>query len=174
MGPTLHDDLWTRRGISLLWDADQLATLCQPQQVVSLRRLFQLQAAEWPEDQVPLINDKALVVAGLESCIDALPPHDACEWLERTVYNTLVSFQREVASGGDQAALVLWFADHRRLVHQTSDDTYYWHCGTEYKGQQIPLSSCLFNGAHQDLQRIHVLGERRTESWVGLYHPRIS
>lgn len=174
MGPTLHDDIWKRRGISLLWDADQLAILCQPQQVVSLRRFFQLQSADWREDQMSLVNDKALVVAGLESCIDALQPDDACEWLERTVYPAIVSYQREVAQGGDQAALVFWFVDHRRLTQQTSDDTYYWHCGTEYKGQQIPISRCLFNGAHKDLQRIHVLGEKRTEQWVGLYHPRIS
>jgi hypothetical protein len=174
MGPPLQDDIWTRRGISLLWDADQLAKVCQPQQVVSLRRLFQLQAAGWPDDKVPLVNDKALVVAGLETCIDALPPDDACQWLERTVYPAIVSYQREVARGGDQAALVFWIVDHRRLTHQTSDDTYYWHCGAEYKGQQIPLSLCLFNGAQHDLQRIHVVGDKRTENWVGLYHPRIS
>jgi hypothetical protein len=45
MHPPLFDDIWTRRGISLAWDADQLAKVCQPQQVVSLRRLFQLHAA---------------------------------------------------------------------------------------------------------------------------------
>lgn len=158
----------------MLWDADQLATVCKPHEVVSLRRLFQLDAAGWPEEQIPLVNDKTLVVAGLESCIDALPPEAACDWLERSVYPTIVSFQREVAQGGDQASLVLWIVDHRRLVHQTSDDTYYWHCGTEYKGQQIPLSRCLFNGAHQDLQRVIIVGEKKTEQWVGLYHPRIS
>ena len=174
MGPTLHDDVWTRRGISLLWDADQLARLCQPQQVVSLRSLFRLQTIGWPEAQLPLVNDKCLVVAGLESCIDALPPDDACQWLERAVYDVLVSYQREVASGGDEAALILWLADHRRLVHQTSDDIYYWHCGTEYKGQQIPLSRLLFDGAYDGLQQIHVAGEKKTEHWIGLYHQRIS
>lgn len=39
-GPTLHDDIWTRRGISLLWDADALCRVCTPQQVVSLRRFY--------------------------------------------------------------------------------------------------------------------------------------
>jgi hypothetical protein len=173
MQPPLFDDIWTRRGISLLWDADQLAKVCQPQQVVSLRRLFQLQAAGWPESKMALVNDKALVVAGLECCIDSLLPDEASQWLERTVYPAIVSYQREVARGGDQAALVFWFVDHRRLTHQTSDETYYWHCGAEYKGQQIPLSLCLFNGAQHDLQRIQVI-EKSAEHWVGLYHPRIS
>ena len=174
MGPPLYDDIWTRRGISILWDADQLGVVCKPTQVVSLRQFFRFHAEGWPEDKLPLVNDKALVVAGLEGCIDALPPDDACTWLEQTVYPAIVSFQREVSGGGDQVALILWFVDHRRLTHQSSDDTYYWHCGTEYKGQQIPLSRCLFNGAQHDLQQIHVTGDNRQSHFVGLYHPRIS
>jgi hypothetical protein len=174
MAPPLHDDIWTRRGISLLWDADQLARLCQPQQVVSVRRFMQLHAAGWPEDQLHLVNEKALVVAGLEGCIDALPPDPACDWLHGTFYKALVAYQQQVAGGGGEAALILWFVDHRRLAHQTNDDTYYWQCGTEYKSKQIPLSRCLFNGAQHDLRRIHVAGDKKTENWVGLYHPRIS
>jgi hypothetical protein len=173
MGPSLHDDIWLRRGISILWDAETLANLCTPSRVISLRNFLQLHGMGWPEDQLPFINDKAVVVAGLESAIDALPPDEAVTWLERTVYPAIVSYQREVAGGGDHAALVLWVADHKRLDYHTSDDTHYWHCGTEYKGQQIPLSRCLFNGAQDGLRRITV-SDGRNEAVVGLYHPRIS
>jgi hypothetical protein len=173
-GPTLQDDIWTRRGISLLWDAESLANVCTPQQVVSLRRFLQLHSLGWPEDQLPLVNDEVLIVAGLESAIDALPPEQASDWLEQVVYKAIVSYQREVAGGGSQAALVFWIAENRRLTYQTSDDTYYWHCGTEYKGQQIPVSRCLFNGAQNDLQRLHVVDGKKTEHWIGLFHPRIS
>jgi hypothetical protein len=174
--PLIQDDLWTRRGISILWDAERLAALCQPAQVISLRQFLQLHAKGWPEAELPLVNDNALVVAGLETCIDALPPDDACQWLEKTVYQALLSYQREVAHGGEEAALILWFVDHQRLVYQTGDDTYYWHCGTEYKGRQIPLSRCLFNGAQQDLReiRVRLVGDKKADAWVGLYHPRIS
>jgi hypothetical protein len=173
-GPTLHDDIWTRRGISLLWEAESLAQICTPQQVVSLRRFLQLNALGWPEDQLSLVDDRVLMVAGLESAIDALPPDQACDWLEQVVYKAIVSYQREVADGGGQAALVFWITENRRLTYQTSDDTFYWHCGTEYKGQQIPVSRCLFNGAQHDLQRIHVVDGKNTEHWIGLFHPRIS
>ena len=78
-GPTLHDDIWTRRGISLLWEAESLAQVCTPQEVVSLRRFLQLNSLGWPEDQLPLVDDRVLVVAGLESAIDALPPEQACD-----------------------------------------------------------------------------------------------
>lgn len=173
-GPPLHDDVWTRRGISLLWDADALAGICTVQQVVSLRRFLELGSRGWPEGDLPLINDRVLVAAGLESAMDALPPDQAGEWLERVVYPAIISYQREVADGGGQAALVFWIAEHRRLNYETSDDTYYWHCGTEYKGQQIPVSRCLFNGAQRDLQRLQNAPGKRSEEWIGLFHPRIS
>lgn len=123
----------------------------------------------WPDDQLSLVNDHVIVVAGLESAIDALPPEEAVHWLEQVVYKAIISYQREVADGGNQAALVLWITENRRLAYQTSDDSYDWHCGTEYRGQTIPLSRCLFNGAEHDLRRIEPSGR-----WIGLFHPRIS
>lgn len=173
-GPTLHDDIWTRRGISVLWDAEALADACTPQQVVSLRRLLQLHTLGWPEAQLRLVNEKVLVVAGLESVIDALPPDEATDWLTEVVYQALVSFQREVAYGGTEAALVLWLSDSRRLEYTTSDDTYYWHCATEYKGHLVPLSRCLFNGGQGDARRIHRRDSSKKEHWIGLFHPKVS
>jgi len=90
--PLINDDLWTRRGISLLWDADELNKLCQPHQVISLRRLRQLHEAGWPEDELHLVKDTALVVAGLEACLDALPPEEATAWIEKHIYPINVSF----------------------------------------------------------------------------------
>lgn len=173
MGPALNDDIWMRRGISLLWDAETLATVCTPRQVVSLRQFLLLHAAGWPEAELPLVNEVRLVVAGLESAIDALAPDEAVAWLERTVYPAIVSYQENVAGGGTEASLILWVADHRRLDYHTSDDTHYWHCGTEYKGQLLPLSRCLFNGAQDGLRRIQA-GGKKSEVGAGLYHPRIS
>ena len=63
MGPPLLDDIWMRRGISLLWDADSLAAVCTPRQVVSLRQFLVLNRAGWPEAEYEplLVNDgKAL------------------------------------------------------------------------------------------------------------------
>jgi hypothetical protein len=173
MGPLLSDDIWMRRGISILWDAEALATVCTPRQVLSLRQFLLLHEAGWPEAELSLVNDARLVVAGLESAIDALPPDEAVAWLERTVYPAIISFQENVAGGGTEASLILWIADHKRLDYHTSDDTHYWHCGTEYKGQQLPLSRCLLNGAQDGLRRIQA-GAKKTEIGVGLFHPRIS
>tara|TARA_B100001123_G_scaffold250742_1_gene279868 strand:+ start:9192 stop:9707 length:516 start_codon:yes stop_codon:yes gene_type:complete len=169
-GPLVNNDLWNRRGITLLWDADELNKLCQPQEVISLRRFRQLEDAGWPEEELPLVRDVALVVAGLEACIDSLPPEEARNWLEMKMFPSILSFQSEVADGGNGAALIFWLVEHDRLEHRTSEDAWYWHCGGEYKSTQIPLGHCLFGGVQQDLQEIHdVKGNR-----LGLHHQRIS
>jgi len=168
--PLVNDDLWTRRGITLLWDADELNKLCQPKQVISLRRFRQLHESGWREGDLPLVNEVALVVAGLEACIDALPPDDMTAWLEQKIYPAIVGYQREVADGGNQAALIFWMVEHARLKHHVSEDAWLWHCGGEHRNHQIPLSHCLFNGAQHDLKEIHDAKGNR----LGLYHPRIS
>lgn len=168
--PLVNDDLWTRRGISLLWDANELNRLCQPNQVISLRQFRQLHATGWDENKLALVNDVALVVAGLEACIDALPPEEMTRWLEENIYPAIVSYQREVADGGNQAALVFWFVEHSRLKHHVSEDAWLWHCSGEHRNHQIPLSHCLFNGAQHDLKEIQDENGKR----LGLYHPRIS
>ena len=133
-----------------------------------------MQSLGWPESDLGLIDETTLVIAGLEVAIDALPPDAAIEWLETVVYQAIVSFQREVAYGGNEASLIFWISESRRIDYKTSDDTFYWHCATEFKGQQIPLSRCLFNGGQGDARRIHTLDSSKTEHWIGLFHPKVS
>lgn len=168
--PLVNDDLWTRRGITLLWDADELARLCPTERVISLRQFLQLYAGGWSQVQAHLVDDVALVVAGLDACLDALPPEEMADWLQEKLYAAVISFQREVARGANEAALVFWVVDHARLKHNVSDDAWYWLGTAGYRGSQIPLSHCLFNGAQHDLKEI--LDSKGTRQ--GLFHPRIS
>lgn len=170
MQTPIRDDIWTRRGISLIWDADLLNGLCTSDQVVSLRHFRQLHTSGWPEADLALVDEQALIVAGIEGCVDALPPEEASDWLRQTIYNAMVSYQREVASGGSEAALIFWIVDPQRLDYHTSEDQWYWHCGGEFKGQQIPIGRCLFNGAASDLKEI----QDSSGKPLGLFHPRIS
>jgi hypothetical protein len=173
-GPPLLDDIWTRRGISLIWDAEALAKACKPQQVVSLRRFLYLHSLGWPEKQTPLVDERVLVVAGLEAALDALGAGEATEWVRSSIYKALISFQSDVADGGAGAAVVLWFTDGRRFQHQASDDSYEWKWYAGNSEQSLPLGRCLFNGAQKDLQEIRMRIGADINHWVGLYHPRIS
>ena len=81
MNQVLLDDVWKRKGINILWDGEVLTDLDAASKVVSLRRFFELYEAGWPEDQIPWINDSALMVAGLDVAIDALTPEEAESWI---------------------------------------------------------------------------------------------
>lgn len=72
---TLDGDVWKRRGLSLLWGPEALAELAKPEEVASIRNVFQI-SRSWP-DELPSNGGKTLVVAGVEGCLDSLVPEDA-------------------------------------------------------------------------------------------------
>lgn len=174
MNPDLHDNTWMRCGTSLLWDAQALNRVCSPEAVRSLRELLRLHQAGWPEDTLKLIQNRTFVVAGLEAAMDTLHPDEAVEWLENVVYPAISGFQRDVADGGGEAALLFWLADRTRVFHKASENTYHWHCTGEHRQQSIPLGRCIWNGAEGDVRRIIATDAQKTAQHIGLFLQRIS
>ena len=174
MRPDLHDKTWMGCGISMLWDAEALNEICPPQSVRSLREFLRLYQAGWPDDALKLVNNRTLVVAGLEAAMDTLQPEEAVEWLEKKVYRAVLDFQENVADGGREAALIFWLADRKRVNHKAADNTYHWLCSREYRQQSIPLGRCIWNGAEDSVRRIITTKADQKEIWAGLFLPRIS
>ncbi len=175
MEKSMLDDTWTRSGISLLWDTSSLSKIAKATEILSMRQFFQMAGSGWPQD-LPCSGGSALVVAGLDACLDALSPEEAVEWLEQELYQVLLSFQEEYER---QAALIFWLPEAvSRLEYQTSEETYLWRCAGEYKESRIALSRGLWNGAEKDVRRIlcrdHRQPASKSDGWTGLYHPRIS
>jgi hypothetical protein len=174
MNPDLHDNIWITCGTSLLWDAAALNRICPFDSVRSLRELLRLHQAGWPEGSLQLIDNRTLVVAGLEAAMDTLHPDAAADWLVKTVYQAVLDFQENVADGGREAALIFWLADPKRVFHKASEDTYHWHCAGEHAKKSIPIGRCLWNGAEGSARRIMSAGADKMHVWSGLFHPRIS
>jgi|ERR1019366_5147324 hypothetical protein len=174
MNSELHDSTWLQSGTSLLWDAEALNTLCSADCVRSLRDLLCLHKAEWPNNALKLIDNRTLVIAGLEAAMDTLVPDEASEWLEQNVYPAVLDFQENVADGGREAALIFWFADQKRVFHRPSENTYHWHCSGVHRQQSIPLGRCIWNGAESSVRRIITSNSKGRKIWAGLFLPRIS
>ncbi len=174
MNPDLHDDTWIRCGTSLLWEAEALHRVCSAENVRSLREFLRLYRAGWPEDTLALINNRTLVIAGLEAAMDTLPPDEAEEWYEQTVYPAVLDFQEHVADGGREAALLIWLADRSRVFYHAAENAYHWHCSGAYRQSSLPLGRCIWNGAESSVRRIVTFGADKKETWAGLFHPRIS
>jgi hypothetical protein len=163
-----------RQGISLLWEPRALASVAEPRSVCSIRQFFALQAA-WPES-LPSVGGDALVVAGLEGCLDALTEEDAVEWLESDFRSAVLRFQEHYEG---KAALILWLPSGRKRVSmEPSTQEHFWSSSPGQSGQRIALGRALWGGAESDVARILVSSDKHVdpdgESYVGLHLPRIS
>ena len=87
----LLDNVWQRRGVSWVWDAEALSQVCVASEVWSLREFLRA-VGHWPED-LPSNNGDTMVVAGLEGCLDLLSPSDAEIWLSDKIKKAILSFQ---------------------------------------------------------------------------------
>lgn len=171
MNPPLTDDVWTRRGINVLWDGLTLARLGAAPKAISLRRFFELNAAGWPKAETPLVNDSAVLVAGLDAAIDALGPDAAEAWIGQIVYPRIYEFQ--TAFDG-QCVLIFWMADQTRWQENSGAGAFDWHLGGKYQGRLLPLGRCLWDGADAGVRRIEETAPGGRPRWIGLYLPRIS
>ncbi len=168
MSGVLTDDKWKRRGISVLWCGKTLAELNAASQVISLRQFIGFYEAGWPED-IPLVNDDGLYVAGLDVAVDALSPEDALQWLESEIYEMIYDFQNHA-----DAALVFWMPDQGRWKEEVTTSNYHWCLAGKYDAQVFPLGQCIWNGAQKDVRRIESAFNGKNNEWLGLYLERIS
>jgi hypothetical protein len=139
-----------------------------------MREFFAMQKA-WP-DELPGMGGNALVVAGLEGCLDCLGEQDAVAWLETDLKAAVLSFQEHYQG---QAALVLWLPSGRDRVGMVrATEEYFWRRVPGRDEARIPIGRCLWGGAQADVERILVSEEKDPdfdgEAYVGLHHPRIS
>jgi hypothetical protein len=163
-----------RRGFSLLWEPRVLAELVAPSAVLSMREYFALRKA-WP-DELSGAKGDALVVAGLDGCLDSLSEEDALTWLETDLKTTVLSFQDHYQG---QAALIMWIASGRtRVEMDLADEEYFWKVSPGRDAVRLPIGRCLWGGAEADAERILVSEEKEPDfdgdAYIGLYHPRIS
>ena len=167
-------DAWKRRGCSLLWDVSALGEVTTPTAVASIRQFFAM-ARSWPAD-LPGAGGDALVVAGVEGCLDALGDADGRTWLETDLKQAILGFQDEYDG---QAALILWLPSGRSRVRMDpATEEYVWTSDRSAAAAGLPLGRCLWAGAESDAARILVSAAPRPNvdgpAWVGLHHPRLS
>jgi hypothetical protein len=168
--PPLLDDLWTRRGISLIWGASGLAR-AKPQEVVPLRKLFQMADGAFC-DPLPSNNCRLLIATGLEGGLDVLTPEDAEAWTIECIRPLLARFQETWNGSG---ALAFWLpSGETRIVERPASAAYDWRLPTGHGGSMLPLSELLFSGADDDLKQIMERQAVGRPEWIGLYHPRVS
>ncbi len=171
---TRFDNSWMRRGFSLLWSVDLLGKVAEPSQVVSMRQFFALSNA-FPIE-LPSSDHNALVVSGLEGCLDVLEKVDAERWMETELKDSVLAFQEEYEG---QAALIFWLPSGRNRISMAgASEEYYWKHGPSKSGKGLHIGRLLWSGAENEVERILDTDDDSTDydgsAWAGLYLPRIS
>ena len=170
----LDGDVWKRRGVSLLWGENAFAHLAQPQNVRSIRQFFAM-VGHWPEE-LSSEDGNALVVAGVEGCLDLLEPTQAEAWFEADLKPAILAFQAEYSL---EAALVFWLPTGKNRIRMNrATEAYSWVCAAPHSNQHLDLGRILWAGAEADVGRISDPDCTNTDpdgsAWIGLHHPRLS
>ena len=165
MSTNLLDNVWQRKGVSVIWDNVVLSELLESNKAMSLREFFVCYENNW-ENEMPLIDDKMILVAGLDAAIDAMESSEAEEWVTREVYKRIYEFQNW-AEG--QYALIFWMSNKERWKERIDSSRYTWVCDGKDRGKEIELGSGIWNGAQKSVRKIEI--ENRI---VGLFLDRIS
>jgi hypothetical protein len=170
---TRHDEVWKRRGLTLLWGLESLVKVALASQVVSIRQFFAMQDL-WPED-LPALNGDTIVVSGLEGCLEVLSETEAEAWIENDLKKVILSFQDEFEG---QAGLIFWLPSGRNLISMTAArEEYFWKHRATKTDRGLPIGRLLWAGAEKEVERILNTDDGKADydgkAWVGIYHPRI-
>lgn len=169
-----HSESWMRKGFSLLWSAECLQKICEASEVVSMRKFIEI-SMSWPDD-LPSASGNALVVSGVEGCLDILSEKDSKKWLEHNLRERILSFQDHYEG---QAALILWLPSGKKRISMLgASEEYYWRTESGSEKHGLHLGRLLWSGAENEVERIMNTEDTKADpdgiDWVGLHHPRIS
>lgn len=163
----LRDTVWQRRGISWIWDAEALGLISAAREAWSLRRFIEA-TGKWPEE-LPSNRGNAIVVAGMDGCLDLLSPGDAEHWLGAEAKDAILSFQDFRQGDG---ALIFWLpGGNGRIKTALSTDAVSWCCAAPHADVRIEFGRVLWGEAREYPQLIVL---RDGGKPVGLYHLRIT
>ena len=165
----ISQQVWHRRGTSVVWDPAALALVTPVQSVLSLRGFFDL-CRIWPAD-LPL-GRRCAVVAGLDACLDSMAAEDAREWLDGQLRPKLIAFQTKY----DGSAVIFWVAGGAdRITTGIADGTVWMNRAASVPEDPIDLGSGLWGGAAGAVSKLASVNDTGPGARnIGLYVPRIS
>ncbi|MDR0391716.1 MAG: hypothetical protein LBH59_07400 [Planctomycetaceae bacterium] len=158
----------------MLWDNTALSYALNNNNYISLNQFLQLNNDNWTDINNVIINNRTLVVAGLDVAMDSFDDMKKLkDYLSETIYSAILSYQNTVADGGREAGLIFYFVNNNRF-HRVSLATnlHNWEVSVPLQSVKIEICKLLFNGAYDDVKLLYETNQ--PENILGLHHPRIS
>jgi len=164
---SISSTVWQRKGSSVIFDRAVLGEFISQGAVISLRN-----ALAWMKDfpDHPPVPGRAIVISGLETIMETLPPPLAEEFLNQRLRPLIIELQNRWTECG----ILFGFSSHERAFEETAFEEEILFLRGDRK--QVRLSEELWGGsASVNMKRI-VKEEQKTrkEKKVGYYVARIS
>lgn len=157
--------VWIRRGCSIIWDARCLSRLVKNNtEITPISTVIRLaKTTSWP-DELPAFNGKAMVVVGLDGCLDSLAASQREKWLKEHIKPMVLSFYRKYQNG---ASLIFFFERGKSSFIDHIDDAFLWQ-PTLKTDSPVPIIKFLYGGRAQEIKRLVSEKDPIHEPW-GLY-----
>jgi len=163
----ISNDIWQRRGSSVIFDQKSLAPFITDGAVISLR-----QALSWTKclPAKPPVPGRTILISGLETIIETQEPRETEVFLTHRIRPLLSHLQDQWTECG----VVLGFTSHPKTFEETSLEEEVLFRRRDRK--KVRLSDGLWDGsATVNMKRIVREGDQRGEEvTIGYYVARIS
>ena len=164
---TISNDVWKRKGSSVIFDQQSLAPFISSDAMISLRVFLQWQGRLPPDPPVP---DRTILISGLETVLETLHPEEANDFLIRRIRPLIIDIQNRWTNTG----VVFGFSTHPKAFEETSLNEEVLFKRRDKKN--VRLSDGLWDGsATVNMKRVVTDDtQANNEKTVGYYVARIS
>ncbi len=158
-------DVWFKRGCSIIWDNRCLTRLVKDNTEITpiSSALRMSKVNNWP-DKLPAAKGRAMVVVGLDGCLESLEEDQREKWLREHIKPLVLSFYRKFENHG---SLIFFFERGTASFIDHNDAAFMWR-PTNSQGEPLPLVKFLYGGRVDEIKRLVSEHDPVKKPW-GLY-----
>ena len=157
--------VWFKRGCSIVWDPRCLSRLVKDNSEITPISTAMRYAKNhsWPED-LPAYNGQAMVVVGLDGCLESLEEDQREGWLKEHIKPMVLSFYRKFQN---DASLIFFFERGKSSFVDHIEDAFIWQPSSK-SDRPVPIVKFLYGGRFEEIKRLVSDTDPKKEPW-GLY-----
>lgn len=157
--------VWFRQGCSIIWEPKALARLVKDNSEITpiSAAIRYYKAKQWP-DPLPAHRGRAMVIVGLEGCLESLDPQQREKWLKDHIKPLVIDFYRKFQT---QCSLIFYFERGKNAFKEDIENAFLWKPSHNHE-KAVPLVKFLYGGTSKEVKRLVSEKDSKRESW-GLY-----
>lgn len=157
--------VWFKRGCSIIWDPRCLTRLVRDNTEITpiSSAMKYAKTDSWPEE-LPAHSGKAMVVVGLDGCLESLESVQREKWLKEHIKPMVLSFYRKFQN---DKSLVFFFERGKTAFVDDIEDAFLWQPSSKQE-EPVPIVKFLYGGRFEEIKRLISDTEPNKEPW-GLY-----